>query len=102
MFECGMSRQDGVVWLNDGVREGRGRVYAELEFGLLAVVGRKTLKNESTETRTGSTTERMEDEEALKTVTVVGQTAQAVHDVVNLLLSNGVVAAGIWGERVDK
>lgn len=102
VLECGMSCQDGVVWLNDGVRESGGRVYTELEFGLLAVVGRKTFKNESTETGTSSTTERVEDKEALKTVTVVGQTAQAVHDVINLLLSDGVVATGIWGERVDK
>jgi len=63
--------QDGVVGLNDGRRHTGGRVDRELELGLLAIVGRQTLEQERTETRTGTTTERVEDQEALEGVAVV-------------------------------
>ena len=60
-----MGCQDGVVRLDNGVTELGGRVNAELELGLLPVISRKTFKQESTETGTGSTTNRVEDEEGL-------------------------------------
>jgi hypothetical protein len=37
----------------------------------------------------------VEDEEALQTRAVVGKTANLVHDGVNELLANGVVAASV-------
>ena len=55
-----------VVRLDDRVGElGRG-VDAELELGLFAVVGGETLEKERTETRASSSTEGVEDEEALE------------------------------------
>ena len=55
-----------VVRLDDRVGElGRG-VDAELELGLFAVVGGETLEEERTETRASSSTEGVEDEEALE------------------------------------
>jgi hypothetical protein len=38
----------------------------------------------------------MEDKEALEARTVVSKTANLVHDGVNELLADGVVATGIW------
>lgn len=102
VFERGVGRQDRVVRLNDRVGESRGRVYTELKLGLFAVVGGETLKNESTETGTSSTTKGVENEESLKTVAVISQTAQPVHYVVNLLLSDGVVTAGVCRERMHQ
>lgn len=90
-----MGGEDGVVRLDNRVRGLRGGVDGELKLGLLAVVGGETLEQERTETRAGSTTERVEDEEALETRAVVSQTADLVHHNVNLLLADGVVATRI-------
>lgn len=108
-----MGRQDSVVRLNNGSRCSGSRVDSKLELGLLAVLGRETLKEESTETRTGTTTERVEDQETLERLAVVwvvdqlldesnctisrltGNTTNSVHDIVDHLLANGVVTTGI-------
>jgi hypothetical protein len=66
-----VSRQDSVVRLNDGSRGSGSRVDSELELGLLAVLGGETLEEESTETRTGTTTERVEDQETLERLAVI-------------------------------
>lgn len=95
VLESRVGREDGVVRLNNGAGQLGSGVHAELELGLLAVVGGEALEQESTETGTGSTTEGVEDEEPLQTGTVVCKTADLVHDGVNQLLSNGVVATGV-------
>lgn len=95
VLEGGVGRQDRVIRLDDGVGHGRRGVHAELELGLLAVVRRKALQNQRTETRAGSTTEGVEDEEALETSAVISEAADLVHHVVDLLLANGVVTTGI-------
>ena len=90
-----VGRQNGVVGLDDRARELRGGVYTELELRLLAVVVSKTLHEESAEARAGTTAERVEDEEALKSGAVVRQAADLVHYYVNLLLANSVVTSRI-------
>lgn len=81
LASCKKSRT--VVGFNDRVAELWCRVHTELELGLLAVVGRQTLKEESSETGTGSTTKGVEDEESLQTRAVVSKTADLVHDGVD-------------------
>lgn len=66
-----VSRQNGVVRLDNSIRNTGSRVDSKLELGLLAVLGSKTLQNESTKAGTGTTTEGVEDKEALKRVTIV-------------------------------
>jgi len=95
VLEGGVGGQDGVVWLNNGVAELWGGVNAELELRLLSVIGRKTLKQESTETRTCSTTERVEDEEALEASTVICQAPDLVHNRVDLFFSNSIVTTSV-------
>lgn len=95
MLKSGVGGQNGVVRLDDGVGHRRGRVNAKLELRLLAVVVGETLHEEGTETRTGSTTEGVEDEEALQARAVVSQTTDLVHDGVDELLADGVVTASI-------
>jgi len=95
VFEGGVGGQDSVVRLDDGVAELGGGVNAELELGLLSVISRKTLKQESTETGTRSTTERVEDEEALETRAVISQTPDLVHNWVDLFFSYGIVATSV-------
>ena len=65
VLDGAVGREDSVVGLNDGGGDARSRVDGELELALLAVVGGKTLKEKSTESRSGSSTERVEDQETL-------------------------------------
>jgi hypothetical protein len=95
MLEGGVSRQDRVVRLDNRVGDGRSRIHAELELRLLAVVSGEPLENKGTETRASSTTERVEDEEALKATAVIREAANLVHHSVNHLFADSVVAAGV-------
>ena len=63
--------ENGVVWLNNGGRDTWSWVDSEFQLGLLSVVGGETLKEESTETRTGTATEGVEDQESLESRAVV-------------------------------
>jgi hypothetical protein len=62
-----------VVGFDDRGRDARRRVYGEFKLALLAVVGGKTLEEQGTESRSSSTAERVEDEEALEGGAVVSQ-----------------------------
>lgn len=95
MFKGSVGRKNRVIRLNDGTRHLGGWVDGELEFRLLAVVGRQALHEECTEARASSTTERVEDKEALKTTAVVCQTADLVHYGVDEFLANSIVPTGI-------
>ena len=95
VLEGGLGGEDGCEGLDNGGGDLRSRVDAELELALLAVVDGETLHEEGTETGTGTTTEGVEDEEALETRAVVGDVADLVEDLVNELLADGVVATGV-------
>lgn len=71
VLDGAVCRQNSVVRLDDGGGNARSRVYGELEFALLAVIGREALEEERTETGTGTTTEGVEDEETLEGRAVV-------------------------------
>lgn len=106
--------QDRVVRLDDGGGHARRGVDSKFQLGFLAIVGRKALEQQGAKSGAGTTTEGMEDEEALERGTAVcsllarlsgkgsrlefgrtGNTANAVNHVVNELLSDGVVATSI-------
>lgn len=89
---CG---EDRIVWLNNRVCHRRSRVHTKLQLRLFAIIGGETFENQSTETRSSATTKGVEHEKALQTSTVVGEPANLVHDVVDLLLSNRVVTTSI-------
>lgn len=95
LLQSGVGSQDGVVWLDDGGGDLWGWVDGEFELALLSVVNRETLHEEGTETGTSSTTEGVEDEETLETGAVVGNAADSVKDLVDKLLSDGVMTTGI-------
>lgn len=95
MFKSRVGGQDRIVWLHNGVGHCGGRINAKFQLGLFPIVGGKTLEDESTKTRTSSTAERMENEESLKTGAVVREAANLVHDDINLLLANGIMATRI-------
>jgi hypothetical protein len=53
--------ENSVVGLDNGSRDTGGRVDGEFELALLGVVSSKTFEQESTETGSSTTAERMED-----------------------------------------
>lgn len=121
VLDCAVGREDGVVRLDDGGRHTWCRVDRELQLALLAVLGGQALEEESAEPRASTTTEGVEDQEALQTAAVVywvvvshrasetwhrictlapakpltSNTSNTVNDIVNHLLANGVVPTGI-------
>jgi len=73
----------GVVWFDDGVGHLGSGVDAEFQLGLLSIVSGETLEEKSTETGTSSTTEGVEDKETLKTIAVIGESSNFIHDNVD-------------------
>jgi len=94
VLEEGVSGEDGVVGLNDsGGDLGRG-VDGEPELGLLAVIDRESLEEEGTETGSGTTTDGVEDQEALETGALVGELSDSVEAEIDDFFTNGVVTSG--------
>merc|ERR1711937_32225 len=87
---------DGLVVEHDSDVGGDlwGWVDGEAELGLLAVVDGESLEEEGTETGTGTTTDGVEDEEALETSALIGELTDSVEAEINNLLTNGVVTTG--------
>merc|ERR1712126_411830 len=95
VFQGGVSAQGGVVGLyHCGGDLGSG-VDGELQLGLLASVHGQTLHQQGSEARSSSASERVEDEESLKTSAVICQLPDSVKDKVHDLLANGVVTSGV-------
>jgi len=95
VLQGGMGGQDGVVGLNNGGGDLRGRVDGELKLGLLAVVYGQTLQKERSEAGSGTSSEGVEDQESLKSTALVSDLPEAVKALVNNLLSDGVVTTGV-------
>ncbi|KAF1771605.1 hypothetical protein GCK72_003432 [Caenorhabditis remanei] len=70
-------------------------VDGELQLGLLSVVDGKTLHKKRGESGSGTSSERVEDEESLKSTAVISQTTDSVKNGVDELLSDGVVSTGV-------
>jgi hypothetical protein len=94
VLEEGVGGEHGVVRLNDGGGDLGGGVDGETELGLLAVVDGESLEEERTETGAGTTTNGVEDEEALETGALVSELSDSVEAEVDDFLTNGVVASG--------
>nr|CAB3461411.1 unnamed protein product [Digitaria exilis] len=77
--------------LKEGVG-GQDTVVCEPELGLLAVVNRQALKEEGTKARARSSTNSVEDKEALESSAVVCKLPDAVKAQVNNLLANCTIS----------
>jgi hypothetical protein len=71
VLDSAVSREDSVVWLDDGGGDTGSRVDGEFELGFLAVVGGEALEQEGAKARAGSSTEGVENQEALEGGAVV-------------------------------
>ncbi len=95
VLKGGVGGKNRVVWL-DNRSGGLGCwVNTELQLNLLAKVDRESLHEESTESRTSSSTKGVEDQETLETRAVIGNMANLVQNLVNQLLSDSIVATGV-------
>jgi len=95
VLKKGVGRKHVVVRLDDGGGDLRGRGDGERKLGFAAVVDGKSLKKKRSETRSSSTTSGVEDEETLKSGTVISELSDAVKDKVDNLLTDGVVTTGV-------
>jgi hypothetical protein len=68
----GVGGEHRVVWLNDGGGDLWGWVDGEAELGLLSVVDGESLEEKRSKTRSGTTTDGVEDKETLKTSALIG------------------------------
>jgi len=90
-----VGRQHRVVRLHHGGSQLRRRIDAEVKLALLAIVSGQVLQQKRTETRTSSTTDRLENKETLKTIALISQLADLVHAGLDEFLSDGVVTTGV-------
>lgn len=100
MLQCGVGSKDRVVRLNNGGGGLGGRVDTELQLALLSIVDRKTLHKERAKAGSGTTTKRVEDQEALETRAAIGNAANLIQHLVDQLLADGVVTTGVVVRRV--
>ena len=100
VFQRRVSGQDGVVRFHHGGGDLRCRIDGKLQFGLLSIIDGEALHQEGSETRAGTTTERVEDEKSLKTSALIGILAKTIQDNVNNLLANGVMTASVVVRRI--
>jgi len=88
VLEEGVGGQDTVVWFNHRGRDLGGWVHREPELGFLVVINKQALQEEGTKARSRSSTNSVEDEEALETSAVVLKLPDTVKAQVNNLLAN--------------
>ena len=80
--------EDTVVRLNDRCRDLRRRVNSETKLGFFPIVHREPLKEKRPKTRPSSSTNSVEDKEALETSTVISELSDTVQAKINNLLPN--------------
>ena len=95
VLEKGMGGEHTVVRLDHCGGYLRSRIDAVTKLRLFAVVDGQALEEEGSETRTGTTTNGIEDKETLQTSAVVSQLADTVEGVIDSFLANGVVTTGV-------
>ena len=94
VLEEGVGGEDSVVWLNDGSGDLGRWVDGESELGFLTVVDGESLEKERSESRTGTSSNSVEDEETLKSSALVGELSDSVKAEINNFLTNSVMSSG--------
>mmetsp|Transcript_122006 Transcript_122006/g.171719 ORF Transcript_122006/g.171719 Transcript_122006/m.171719 type:complete len:462 (-) Transcript_122006:77-1462(-) len=89
-----MDGKGGVVWLNDGIRDLGGGEDGESLHDSVGVLLSDLGDQKSSHTRTGTTTQRVGDLEALKAVATLSLLSDDIEDGVDQLSTFGVVTLG--------
>jgi len=94
MLKERMGGEDGVVWFNNGGGDLWGWVDGESELGFLSIIDGKSFEEEGSKTRSGTTTDGVEDEETLETSALIGELSDSVEAKINDFFTNGVMSSG--------
>jgi len=95
MLQEGMGGQDGVVWLNNRGGDLRRWVDAEIELGLLSIIDRESFQEKRSESRSSSSSNRVEDQESLKASARICQSSDSIEGAIDKFLSNGVMTSSV-------
>jgi len=90
-----VGREHRVVGLNDGSRDLRRGVNTEIEFGFLSIIDGQSLQEEGSESRSSTSSNRVEDEESLESGALIGQLSDLIESGVDELLSYGIVTSSV-------
>jgi len=94
VLEEGVGGKDGVVWFNNGSGDLWGWVDGETELGFLTIINGKSLEEERSESRSGTSTNGVEDEETLETSALIGELSDSIEAEINDFFTNGVMSSG--------
>ena len=83
-----------VVWLNNGSGDLWGWVDGETELGFLTVIDGKSFEEEGTKTRSGTTTDGVEDNETLETSALIGKFSDSIETKINDFFTDSVMSSG--------
>jgi hypothetical protein len=71
VLEKGVSGQHGVIWLNNGGGDLWGRIDGESKLGFLTIIDGESLEEERSKSRSGTSSNSVEDEETLETCALI-------------------------------
>ena len=71
-----------------------GWVDGESELGFLTVIDGKSLEEKGSKTRSGTSTNGVEDEETLETGALIGELSDSIEAEIDDLLTDGVMSSG--------
>lgn len=90
-----MRGKNRVVRFHDGSGNLRRRGDGKRKFTFATVVNRKTFQQETSQTRSCTSSSGVEHKETLKTCAAISKLTDAIQDVVDDFLSNGVMSTGV-------
>jgi hypothetical protein len=94
VFEERVGGEDGVVWFNNGCGDLWGWIDGETELGFLTVIDGKSFEEEGTKTRSGTTTDGVEDDETLETSALIGKFSNSIETEINDFFTDSVMSSG--------
>jgi len=95
VFQGSVGGKDGIVGLNNCSGNLWCRIDGKLQLGLLSIINRQAFHEKGGEARSSAATKGVEEQESLKSSTLVSQLTDTVQNQVNNLLSDGVVSTSI-------
>jgi len=89
-----VGRKNGVVRFNNSGGDLRGRIDGESDFGFFTIIDGESFQKERSESRSGSSSNRVEDTESLESGTLVGEFSDSIETEIDDFFSDGVVSSG--------
>jgi hypothetical protein len=90
-----VSGQDGIVWFHNSSRHLRCGVNGEFQLRLLTIVDGESFHQQGGESRSGASSEGVEDEESLQSRTLISKLTNPVQNEIHNLLTDGVVTSSV-------